>query len=288
MQLIHSGKVRDVYADTDSAHGEHLVLVASDRISVYDVILPTPVADKGRILTQLSLWWFEQLSEVVPNHILGEIDPAVDDVPADWAGRAVRCQKLTMAPIECVARGYLTGSGLIEYRRSGTVCGVSLPAGLVDGSKLPEAIFTPTTKAPVGTHDEPITFDEVVATLGGDVAERLRTTTLELYRRGAAVAAERGIIIADTKVELGFSSTGELTLGDELLTPDSSRFWPADQWQPGRAQAAFDKQYVRDWAAGTGWNKSAPGPGVPAEVVAATRARYVEAFERLTAQSWAW
>jgi phosphoribosylaminoimidazole-succinocarboxamide synthase len=191
-----------------------------------------------------------------------------------------------MAPIECVARGYLTGSGLIEYQRSGTVCGVPLPAGLEDGSKLPEAIFTPTTKAPVGTHDEPISFDDVVATVGADVAERLRTTTLELYGRGAAVAAERGIIIADTKVELGFSSTGELTLGDELLTPDSSRFWPVDQWRPGRAQAAFDKQYVRDWAAGTGWNKTAPGPEVPAEVVAATRARYVEAFERLTGKSW--
>lgn len=271
MELLHSGKVRDVYAD-----GDDLILVASDRISVYDVILPTPVPGKGAILTQLSLWWFRQLADVAPNHVISE------EVPAGFAGRAVRCRRLSMVPFECIARGYLTGSGLADYRRTGAVSGVELPPGLVDGSKLPEPIFTPSTKAPLGRHDEPVSYDKIVAELGADVAAELRRITVEVYRRGAELAAGRGIIIADTKIELGWDADGVLTIGDELLTPDSSRFWPADQWEPGRTQYAYDKQYVRDWAAGTGWNKQPPGPEVPAEVVEATRQRYLEAYRLLT------
>ncbi|MFL6075373.1 MAG: phosphoribosylaminoimidazolesuccinocarboxamide synthase [Mycobacteriales bacterium] len=275
MRLLHSGKVRDVYAD-----GDDLILVASDRVSVYDVVLPTPIPDKGAILTRLSLWWFERLADVVPHHVLSTA------VPAGFAGRAIRCRRLEMAPVECVARGYLTGSGLAEYRRTGAVCGVPLPPGLEDGSRLPEPIFTPTTKAPVGEHDLPMTYAEVEAKVGAEVAAELRRITVELYRRGAALAAERGILVADTKVELGWDADGTLTLGDELLTPDSSRFWPADQWRPGRPQPSFDKQYVRDWAAGTGWDRTGPPPEIPADVVAATRARYVEAYERLTGNRW--
>ncbi len=271
MELLHSGKVRDVYAD-----GDDLILVASDRISVYDVILPTPVPGKGAILTQLSLWWFRQLADVAPNHVISE------EVPAGFVGRAVRCRRLSMVPFECIARGYLTGSGLADYRRTGAVSGVELPPGLVDGSKLPEPIFTPSTKAPLGRHDEPVSYDKIVAELGADVAAELRRITVEVYRRGAELAAGRGIIIADTKIELGWDADGVLTIGDELLTPDSSRFWPADQWEPGRTQYAYDKQYVRDWAAGTGWNKQPPGPEVPAEVVEATRQRYLEAYRLLT------
>jgi phosphoribosylaminoimidazole-succinocarboxamide synthase len=276
VELLHSGKVRDVYAD-----GDELLLVASDRVSVYDVVLPTPIPDKGALLTQLSLWWFEQLADVVPNHVISGTD-----VPAEWAGRAVRCRRLAMVPVECVARGYLAGSGLAEYRASGSVCGIPLPGGLLDGSQLPEPIFTPTTKAPVGQHDEAMTFADVVAQEGAGTAAELRRTTLEVYRRGAALAAERGIIIADTKIELGRSAAGELILADELLTSDSSRFWPADLWQPGKPQASFDKQYLRDWAAGTGWNKQPPAPEVPEEIVEATRARYIEAYERLTGRTW--
>jgi phosphoribosylaminoimidazole-succinocarboxamide synthase len=275
VKLLHSGKVRDVYLD-----GEDLILVASDRVSVYDVILPTLVPDKGKILTQLSLWWFEQLADVVPNHVISQ------DVPPEWAGRAIRCRRLTMVPVECVARGYLTGSGLKDYRATGLVSGVSLPPGLVESSQLPEAIFTPTTKAPLGQHDEPMTFDEVTAKVGDQTAAELRDITLAVYGRGAEIAAERGIIIADTKIELGWDPSGRLILGDEVLTPDSSRFWPADEYRPGRVQNSFDKQPIRDWATGTGWNKTAPGPQVPAEVVEATRARYVEAYERLTGLSW--
>lgn len=277
MELLHSGKVRDVYLD-----GDELVLVASDRISVYDVVLPTPIPDKGAILTQLSLWWFSQLAGIVPDHVV-----SATDVPAEFAGRALRCKRLKMVPVECVARGYLAGSGTSQYNVTGAVSGVALPDGLVEGSRLPEPIFTPTTKAPVGDHDEPMTMDEVRDQVGPDLAEQLVTVTLEIYSRGAAIAAERGIIIADTKIEVGLDADGVLTLGDELLTPDSSRFWPADTWAPGSAQPSLDKQFVRDWAAGTGWDKKPPAPPVPADVVEATRARYVEVYERLTGQTWA-
>ncbi len=273
---VYSGKVRDIYE-----HQGDLILVTSDRISVYDTVLPTPIPDKGRILTALSLWWFDRLADLVPNHVISSTD-----VPEVFAGRAIRCRRLEMVPVECVARGYLTGSGLKEYANSGTVCGVRLPPGLVDGSRLPEPIFTPTTKAPLGEHDAPMTYDEVVAKVGADTAEELRRLTVEVYRRGAELAADRGILIADTKIELGFGADRELILADEVLTPDSSRFWPADAWEPGRAQFAFDKQYVRDWAASTGWNKQPPAPEIPPEVVEATRARYVEAYERLTGETW--
>ncbi|GAA1748406.1 phosphoribosylaminoimidazolesuccinocarboxamide synthase [Luedemannella helvata] len=276
MKLLHSGKVRDVYLD-----GDDLILVASDRVSVYDVILPTPIPDKGKILTQLSLWWFDRLADLLPHHII-----SATDVPAEFAGRAVRCKRLEMVPVECVARGYLTGSGLTDYRASGKVSGVALPPGLVDGSALPEPIFTPSTKAPMGMHDEPMTYDQVVDKVGAQVAADLRGITLAVYRRGSAIAAERGIIIADTKLELGYSADGALTLGDEVLTPDSSRFWPADEWAPGRPQNSYDKQIVRDWAVSTGWDKTAPGPEVPDEIVDRTRARYVELYERITGDRW--
>ncbi|MFI7645951.1 phosphoribosylaminoimidazolesuccinocarboxamide synthase [Micromonospora sp. NPDC049460] len=276
MELLHSGKVRDVYAD-----GDDLILVASDRISIYDVVLPTPIPDKGKLLTALSLWWFEQLSDLVPNHVI-----SATDVPAEFAGRAIRCRRLEMVPVECVARGYLTGGGLKEYERTGAVSGVELPRGLVEASILPEPIFTPSTKAPVGEHDEPITFAEVVNKVGAETAERLRQITIDLYRRGAELAADRGILVADTKIELGWAPDGTLTIGDELLTSDSSRFWPAESYQPGRAQFSYDKQYVRDWAVESGWDKQAPAPEVPAEVVEATRARYVDVYEKLTGNSW--
>jgi len=278
VQLIHSGKVRDVYAD-----GNDLVLVASDRVSVYDVVLPTPIPDKGKILTQLSLWWFDQLADLVPNHVI-----SATDVPAEWAGRAIRCRRLSMLQVECIARGYLAGLGLREYQATGAVSAVPLPGGLVEGSRLPEPIFTPTTKAPPepGVHDEFITFDDVVAQEGADVAEELRRITLEIYTRGGAIAADRGVIIADTKLEFGRDATGTLTLADELLTSDSSRFWPADKWEPGRAQHAMDKQFVRDWAAGTGWDKKPPAPEVPDQIVAATQERYADVYQRITGQRW--
>jgi phosphoribosylaminoimidazole-succinocarboxamide synthase len=244
------------------------------------VVLPTPIPDKGAILTQLSLWWFEQLAEIVPNHVIST------DVPAEFAGRAIRVKRLRMVPVECIARGYLAGLGLEQYRATGAVCGVPLPAGLVEADKLAAPIFTPTTKESVGVHDQPMTFAEVEAYVGADVANELRRITLEVYWRGATLAAERGVIVADTKIELGWSADGTLVLGDEVLTPDSSRFWPADEWQPGRAQRSFDKQSVRDWAVGTGWDKRPPAPEVPAEIVAATRARYVEVYERLTGETW--
>ncbi|GHJ51750.1 phosphoribosylaminoimidazolesuccinocarboxamide synthase [Micromonospora chersina] len=276
MELLHSGKVRDVYAD-----GEDLILVASDRISIYDVALPTPIPDKGRLLTALSLWWFEQLADLVPNHVI-----SATDVPAEFAGRAIRCRRLDMVPVECVARGYLTGGGFAEYQRTGAVSGVELPRGLVEASILPEPIFTPSTKAPKGEHDEPITYAEVVDKVGAETAERLRQITIDVYRRGAEIAADRGILIADTKIELGWTPDGTLILADELLTSDSSRFWPAESYQPGRAQFSFDKQYVRDWATGSGWDRQPPAPDVPAEVVEATRARYVEVYEKLTGNRW--
>jgi phosphoribosylaminoimidazole-succinocarboxamide synthase len=275
VELLNSGKIRDVYRD-----GDDVILVASDKISIYDVVLPTPIPDKGAILTQLSLWWFEQLADVVPNHIISQ------DVPAEWAGRAIRCKSLRMVGVECVARGYLTGGGLREYAATGTVSGMALPPGLVESSQLSEPIFTPSTKAPLGQHDEPISFDDVVAGEGKEVAERLRDITLAVYRRGSEIAAERGILIADTKIELGWDADGVLVLGDEVLTPDSSRFWPADVYEPGRVQPSFDKQYVRDWGTGIGWDKTEPGPQMPPEVVEATRGKYVEAYERLTGLAW--
>ncbi|MBB2934861.1 phosphoribosylaminoimidazole-succinocarboxamide synthase [Amycolatopsis bartoniae] len=275
MEHIHAGKVRDLYRD-----GEDILLVASDRISVYDVTLPTPIPGKGALLTQLSNWWFEHFRDVVPNHVR-----SVTDVPAEFAGRAIRCRPLKMVQVECIARGYLAGMGLREYQKYGTVSGVALPPGLEEGSKLPEPIFTPTTKASEG-HDEFITFDDVVNQEGRATAERLRELTLEIYRRGAEHAANQGILVADTKLEFGWDSDGVLTLGDEVLTSDSSRFWPADEWEPGRPQYAFDKQFVRDWAAGTGWDKTPPGPEVPADIVEATRRRYAEAYERITGNTW--
>ncbi len=277
MKLLHSGKVRDVYEDRGD-----LILVASDRLSIYDVVLPTPVPDKGAVLTQLSLWWFGRLADLVPHHIV-----SATDVPAEFAGRAVRVKKLEMLPVECIARGYLAGLGLKEYEKQGTVSGVALPPGLVEGSKLPEPIFTPTTKAAVGEHDEFMTFDEVATLIGADRASRLKELTLAVYTRGAETAAANGILVADTKLEFGLDADETIVLGDEVLTPDSSRFWPADRWQPGGPQFSFDKQYVRDWSATLDWDRTAPGPDVPAEVVDVTRARYVEVYERITGSGWA-
>jgi phosphoribosylaminoimidazole-succinocarboxamide synthase len=277
LQLLHSGKVRDVYAD-----GDELVLVASDRVSIYDVVLPTAIPDKGAVLTQLSLWWFDRLGDLVPNHVI-----AGGDVPPEFVGRAMRCRRLEMLPVECVARGYLTGGGLKEYEKTGAVSGVDLPPGLVDGSRLPEPIFTPSSKAPLGQHDEPLTFAEVENLVGANAAARLRELTLAVYRRGADTAAGKGILVADTKLEFGRDpATGEIVLGDEVLTPDSSRFWPADRWEPGHPQPSFDKQFVRDWSATLDWDRTPPGPEVPPEVVEATRARYVEAYERITGLPW--
>ena len=277
MKLLHSGKVRDVYAD-----GADLVLVASDRVSIYDVVLPTPIPDKGAVLTRLSLWWFDRLGDLVPNHMISGTD-----VPPEFAGRAMRCRRLEMLPVECVARGYLTGGGLTEYEKTGAVSGVALPPGLVDASRLPEPIFTPSTKAPLGQHDEPMSFAEVEDLVGTDTAARLRDLTLAVYTRGAQTAAATGILVADTKLEFGRDpATGEIVLADEVLTPDSSRFWPADSWEPGRPQASFDKQFVRDWSATLHWDRTPPGPEVPPEIVDATRARYLEAYQRITGAHW--
>ncbi|MFE2300331.1 phosphoribosylaminoimidazolesuccinocarboxamide synthase [Streptomyces sp. NPDC059445] len=280
---LHTGKVRDLYQN----EAGDLVMVASDRISAYDWVLPTEIPDKGRTLTQLSLWWFDQLSELAPNHVLStELPPGA---PADWAGRTLICKSLRMAPVECVARGYLTGSGLVEYNDTRTVCGLALPEGLVDGSELPAPIFTPATKAAVGEHDENVSYEEVVRQVGADTAAELRQATLAVYGRARDIARDRGIILADTKFEFGYD--GEtLVLADEVLTPDSSRFWPADVWEPGHAQPSFDKQYVRDWltSAESGWDRKSeqPPPALPERVVEATRAKYIEAYERLTGVSW--
>jgi phosphoribosylaminoimidazole-succinocarboxamide synthase len=277
---LHSGKVRDLYRLADG----RLLMVASDRISAFDFILDTVIPDKGAILTQMSLWWFEQLSELVPHHIVST------DVPAAVKGRAVVCEALDMFPVECVARGYLTGSGLVDYRRTGEVCGVALPDGLVDGSRLPEPIFTPATKAAVGDHDENVSYDAVVQVVGEDTAAELRTLTLAIYRRAESIARDRGIILADTKLEFGSRPDGTIVLGDEVLTPDSSRFWPADLWQPGRSQPSYDKQIVRDWLTSpeSGWSRDsgAPPPPLPESVVERTRAKYIEAFEKLTGQGF--
>ncbi len=280
MKKVHAGKVRDLY----ELDGGDLLLVATDRVSVYDVSLPTPVPDKGKLLTTLSTWWFGQTTDIVPNHLI-----SVTDVPEDFAGRAMRCKPLKMLPVECIARGYLTGLGLREYQRDGRVSGVELLAGLVDADRLPEPVFTPTTKLDTGTgHDEFITFDDVVTEVGGDVAEQLRDLTLRIYRRGAERALDKGIIIADTKLEFGIDAAGVLTLADEVLTSDSSRFWRAEEWQPGRAegQISYDKQFVRDWSVSTGWDKTPPGPAMPDDVVAATRQRYVDVYERITGLTW--
>jgi phosphoribosylaminoimidazole-succinocarboxamide synthase len=281
---VHSGKVRDLYRLPDG----RLLMVASDRISAFDHVLRSTIPDKGRILTAMTVWWFERLGELVPNHLLSVDSP---EIPAQWRGRAMICTPLRMVPVEAVARGYLTGSGLLDYRATGAVCGVALPPGLRDGDRLPSPVFTPATKAALGEHDENVSFDAVAATVGAETAGRLRDLTLAIYAAAAEVATERGIILADTKFEFGYDDAGRLVLGDEVLTPDSSRFWPADQWQPGQAQPSFDKQYVRNWllSDAAGWDRAggAPPPALPDDVVAATRDRYVEAYERLTGRSFA-
>ncbi|WP_030015252.1 phosphoribosylaminoimidazolesuccinocarboxamide synthase [Curtobacterium sp. S6] len=288
---IYSGKVRDLYVPAEGndvvgcsisnnaqARAGSVMVVATDRISAFDHVLPTIIPDKGKILTQLSLWWFDQLDQV-PNHVLST------NVPDEVAGRAMICKSLSMFPVECIARGYLTGTGLKEYQRSGTVCGLGLPDGLVDGSRLEEPIFTPTGKAEVGEHDEAITYEEMTDAVGRAMGERVRELTLYIYSTAERIARERGIILADTKVEFGLDSYfGEVTLGDEVLTPDSSRFWDGQQWEPGRPQASFDKQFVRDWLTSdaSGWDGTTPPPELPQEIVDKTRARYVEAYEKLT------
>jgi phosphoribosylaminoimidazole-succinocarboxamide synthase len=276
--FVHQGKVRSLYGTPEG----HLLVVASDRISAYDWVLSTPIPDKGRILTSLSLWWFDQLKDIVPHHVIST------DVPDAVAGRAMVCQRLDMFPVECVARGYLTGSGLIEYNTSSTVCGVVLPSGLVDGSRLDEPIFTPATKADLGDHDENVDFGHVVTLIGQSDAEELRRLTLTVYQRAEAIAAERGILLADTKFEFGRGADGTIVLGDEVLTPDSSRFWPAAGWKPGSAQPSYDKQFVRDWltSAASGWDRASETepPALPQDIVVATRAKYLEAYELLTGQ----
>ena len=271
-QHLRTGKVRDLYTNSS---GE-ILLVASDRISAFDWVLPTTIPNKGAILTQLSLFWFELLADIVPNHII------TDEVPDEVADRAVIVQPLDMFAIECVARGYLTGSGLIEYQQSQSICANPLPAGLLDGSKLPASIFTPATKAEVGDHDINIDFESAAAIVGADTAAQLRDLTLKLYDTASDFAQERGIILADTKFEFGRSASGEITLGDEALTPDSSRFWELNGWQPGKSQPSFDKQFVRDWLTTSGWDKKSPPPELPAEIVEKTAARYEAAYERLT------
>jgi phosphoribosylaminoimidazole-succinocarboxamide synthase len=275
---VHSGKVRDLYRLADGS----LLMVASDRISAYDFVLETEIPDKGELLTRMSLWWFDRLVDLVPHHVLST------DVPAAVRGRAVVCEPLAMYPVECVARGYLTGSGLLDYRATGELCGVALPAGLEDGSRLQAPIFTPATKAALGDHDENVSYDAVASQLGAERAAELRDLTLRVYALAESVAGERGIILADTKLEFGARPDGTTVLGDEVLTPDSSRFWPADQWQPGRPQPSYDKQIVRDWltSPASGWDRgsAAPPPPLPPEVVEKTRGRYVEAYERLTGE----
>ena len=283
---VYSGKVRDLYAPLDTAgapRDDQLLLVASDRLSAFDFILDSPIPDKGAVLTQLSLWWFEQLADLVPNHVVST------DVPSEVAGRAVLVKRLQMLPVECVARAYLTGGGLREYVTDGHVSGVRLPEGLVDGSRLPDPVFTPSTKAPAGEHDQPMPYADVERELGTDLAERAKDLTVAILKRGNEIAAERGILIADTKVEFGLEGD-TLVLAGEVLTPDSSRFWPADLWEPGHTQPSFDKEFVREWliSPASGWDKAsgqAP-PALPDEVVERTRAKYVEAYERLTGRTF--
>ena len=277
LPLIHAGKVREMYALPDG----DVLMVATDNISAFDHILPTPIPGKGAVLTQLSLWWFERLRDLVPDHVVSV------DVPDAVRGRAVVVEKLDMVPVECVARGYLTGSGWAEYQRSRTVCGVPLPDGLRDGDKLPAPIFTPAIKARLGEHDENVDLATIARLHGDDLAVRLRDLTLEVYAQAERIAAGRGIILADTKLEFGRRDDGTLVLADEVLTPDSSRFWDAELWRPGESLPSFDKQYVRDWLAEqSGWDRETTPPELPAEVVEATRARYVEAYERLTGRSF--
>ncbi|NUU22001.1 MAG: phosphoribosylaminoimidazolesuccinocarboxamide synthase [Streptomycetaceae bacterium] len=281
---LHTGKVRDLYTDPDG----NLVMVASNRMSAFDWVLDPEIPEKGRILTAMSLWWFDLLADLYPNHVLSTDVPA--GAPADWAGRTLVCRRLDMVPVECVARGYLAGSGLEEYAVSRTVCGVTLPEGLENGSELPAPIFTPATKAAVGEHDENVTYEQVAAQVGAELAANLRQATLAVYTRARDIARERGIILADTKFEFGLDASGELVLADEVLTPDSSRFWPADEWRPGSSQPSFDKQYVRDWLASpaSGWDRRSdtPPPSLPDEVVERTHAKYAEAYERLTGRRW--
>ena len=290
---VYSGKVRELYAPVDPTTGQasldQLLLVASDRISAYDYILDSEIPDKGKVLTQLSLWWFDQLTDLIPNQVISSQAP---EVPEAVAGRAVLVQRLDMVQVECIGRAYLTGSGLAEYRQTSSVCGIRLPAGLEDGSLLPSPIFTPSTKAPIGEHDQPMTYAEVEAEVGKPLAARLRDLTIEILQRGNEIAADRGILLADTKVEFGLDASRPdaegnpaIVLADEVLTPDSSRFWPADRWAPGGPQYSYDKQFVRDWSAGpemAWWDRTPPGPEVPPDVVAATRARYTEVYEALT------
>lgn len=281
---LHSGKVRDLYDLVEGPHAGRLLMVASDRISAFDFILESTIPDKGEILTRMSLWWFEQLADLVPGHLVST------DVPDAVAGRAVICERLEMFPVECVARGYLTGSGLLDYQATGEVCGIHLPAGLVEASRLDAAIFTPATKADLGDHDENVSYDAVVAAVGAEAAAHLRELTLAVYARADQMARERGIILADTKFEFGTRPDGTVVLADEVLTPDSSRFWPAADYQEGRAQDSFDKQIVRNWllSAESGWDRAAggPPPPLPTEVVERTRARYLEAYETLTGEQW--
>jgi phosphoribosylaminoimidazole-succinocarboxamide synthase len=269
---IRTGKVRDLYRNSE---GE-ILLVASDRISAFDWVLPSVIPNKGAILTQLSLFWFELLGDIVPNHIITE------DVPKPVMDRAVIVQPLDMFEIECVARGYLTGSGLVEYKENQAVCGNSLPSGLLDGSKLPTPIFTPATKAEVGDHDINIDFDRAVNIVGSEIANELRATTIKLYETAAEYALDRGIILADTKFEFGADSKGVINLGDEALTPDSSRFWELEGWRPGKSQPSFDKQFLRDWLISSGWDKKSPPPELPNEIIEKTAARYEQAYERIT------
>jgi phosphoribosylaminoimidazole-succinocarboxamide synthase len=283
---VGSGKVRELFAVGDDA----ILLVASDRISAFDYVLPTEIPDKGAVLTALSLFWFDLLKDIVPSHV---ITTKVDEYPAELKpyteqlrGRSMLCKRLAMVPVECVARGYLTGSGLKDYNATGEVCGIALPAGLVDGSKLPAPIFTPATKAEVGLHDENISEDAVAATVGRELTDELKRLTIGIFETASVHAGERGVILADTKFEFGHDENGVLTLGDEVLTPDSSRFWPADTYEPGKAQPSYDKQYVRDWLVASGWDKNSEPPALPDEVVEKTRAKYVEAYERLTGASF--
>jgi phosphoribosylaminoimidazole-succinocarboxamide synthase len=278
LPLVARGKVREIY----DAGDDRLLLVASDRISAYDHVLPTPIPDKGRVLTALSVWWFEQLESVLASHGASHHLVSATDVPSSVAGRAMLVRRLEMLPVECVARGYLSGSGTVEYSRSGAIRDVVLPSGLVEGSRLPSPVFTPSTKAEVGEHDEAITFADVEALVGSSRADELRSLTLALYERGAELAAAAGIVLADTKFEFGVTPSGELVLGDEVLTPDSSRFWPASTWSPGATQPSYDKQFVRDWLTSSGWDRVSPPPELPDDVVAATRDRYVAAYEQLT------
>ena len=277
LPLVARGKVREIY----DAGSDQLLLVASDRISAYDHVLPTPIPDKGKVLTQLSVWWFEQLTPVLEEFGASHHLISASDMPAEVTGRAMLVRRLEMLPVECVARGYLSGSGTVEYQRTGSIRDVALPGGLVEGSRLPAPVFTPSTKAEVGEHDEAIDFPAVEAAVGDARASELRELTLALYSRAADIALEAGIVLADTKFEFGLAGDS-LVLGDEVLTPDSSRFWPASTWSPGSVQPSFDKQYVRDWLTSSGWDRVSPPPELPDDVVAATRERYVTAYEQLT------